>query len=227
MGIVIDTHKTDHTYSYNPREADNFITDSEGRISLRPGELLETMPLGSLGVIAYINVGNAYKQNPYTTKNMRWEVSFSESRVIFFSPDTDFAFGGVAERQGNVTLGFYDYSELRSLSLGSAREQNGPYVSLVFNIQDSPVSQIPVGVRMTGSPQNLGVFATMLVARLIESYERLNLKLSVDTSGLRQLFEGVSSYDYSLGEQIDFFIGAKENSLCISQNIPNHSGYVS
>lgn len=220
MGIVIEKYKAGNAYSRHSSQSDNFKTDATGRLLAHPGEVFEIMPLGSLTVIAFVNVGKTYQQNPYTTPGMRWEVGFSAERVSFYSPDTDLVLGGIAERPGAMTMGFYYYHELRSLSLGSMREASGPYVSMVFSIQATPFSPILVGVRVHGTQHHLGIFATMLAARLIESYSQMSSKLSLDTRELERFFEEISGFDYNLGNQTDLFISATENTLHVTRDRP-------
>lgn len=224
MGIVIDKYKTEHTYDKHANISDNFSTDKDGRLIPQAGESFEIMPLGSLEVIAYVNVGKLYQQNPYTSPGMRWEVSFSENRVSFYSPDTDLALSGIAERSDAVTMGFYYYSELRSLSLGSMREPGGAYVSMVFSIQAHSFAQIPVGVRVQGSPQNLTAFATILAARLLKSYEQLGQALALDLRELGSFFEEASGFNYHMGEQTDLFISAEGNTMHITRTRPRLLG---
>lgn len=220
MGIVIDTYKSERIYDKHPNAADDFETSASGRLVPLNGEHFERMPLGNLGVLAYLIIGSAYQQNPYTTQNMSWEVGFSQSRVSFFSPDTDLVLGGVARRPGQATMGFYYYNELRSLSLGSAREQGGPYVSMVFVIQVNPYSQIPLGVRVHGTAHNLQAFATLLAARTLEHYGHLSSVLQLDTHELEAFFVTVEGFDYQAGLQTDLFINADKNSLRIVCNQP-------
>lgn len=222
MGIVIEKYKVDTAYERHPSHHDNFKTDATGRLLPFPGEFFEIMPLGSLTVIAFVNVGKSYQQNPYTTPGMRWEVGFSAERVSFYSPDTDLVLGGIAERPGLMTMGFYYYHELRSLSLGSMREASGPYVSMVFSIQATPFSPVSVGVRVHGTPQNLGIFATMLAARLIESYSQMSSQLALDTRDLARFFDEISGFDYNLGKQTDLFISATQNTLHVTRDQPQH-----
>ncbi len=224
MGIVIDTLRGGIEHSKHAHSADNFITDAAGRLIPHQGETFEVMPYGSLAVVAYVNAGKSYQQNPYTVKGMRWEIGFSKSRVFFYSPDTSLLFGGIAERPGHATLGFYYYSDLRSLSLGSAREQGGPYVSMVFVVQVNPYAQIPVGVRVHGTPQNLHAFATMLAARLVENYGQVGSILDLDMSQLSSFFCDVNSFDYHTGAQTDLFISAASNTLCVTRSRPQTQG---
>lgn len=220
MGIVIDKYKASHTYDRQPSAADNFATDAQTRLVPAEGEQFEIMPLGSLGVVAYVNVGDTYRQNPYTTPGMRWEVGFSEKRVSFYSPDTDLVIGGIAERAGTATMGFYYYNDLRSLSLGSAREEGGPYVSMVFVVQNNSFAQIPVGVRVHGTPVYLHAFATMLAARFIESYKQLSGLVNLNMSDVGGFFGGVDGFSYEYGQQTDYFINAEDNTLRIQKNTP-------
>lgn len=220
MGIVIDKYKASHTYNQQAIAADNFATDANTRLIPAPGETFEIMPIGNVGIIAYVNVGNTYRQNPYTTPGMRWEVGFSEKRVSFYSPDTDLVVGGIAERPGIATLGFYHYHELRSLSLGSSLEEGGPYVSMVFVVQNNLMSQIPVGVRVHGYPAGLHAFATVLAARFIESYQQLSPVLDINMSDVGGFFGGIDGYNYETGQQTDFFISAEANTLRIKRSTP-------
>lgn len=220
MGIAIEKYKTQCGYGGHPSAADDFTTRPDGRIVAAQGEVFESMPLGSLGVVAFASLGNSYRQNPYTAENMRWEIGFSASRISFFSPDTSALIGGMAERPSQVTLGFYYYNELRSLSLGTVRDPGGPYVSMVFVIQATPTVSMPVGVRVHGTPENVHVFATMLAARFVEHYTLLSSGLQIDTSALGRFFEDINSFNYYTGMQTDCFITAAGNRLDIRKNTP-------
>lgn len=220
MGITIEKYKAHSSYEKHANKSDNFSTDAAGRLIPHKGEVFETMPLGELAVIAYVNLGKIYQQNPYTTPGMRWEVGFSASRVSFFSPDTDLVLGGMTERAGSATLGFFYYHDLRSLSLGSAREEAGPYISMVFAIQQNHLAQIPVGVRVHGDIQALVAFGTMLSARLCEEYISLSATLGYDTHELEGFFNEVNNFDFIHGEQTDLFISAKANTLKVTRYRP-------
>ncbi|MDR1358919.1 MAG: hypothetical protein LBJ48_06160 [Coriobacteriales bacterium] len=213
MGIVINTCKAGAEYARHAHAADNFATDASGRLVPHSNEYFDVMGLGSLDVIAYLDVAGIYRQNPHTMPGMRWEVGFSDGRVSFYSPDTNALFGGLAERPGRSTMGFYYYTELRSLSLASLKDPGGPYVSLVFAIWATAASPIHIGVRVHGAPASLHAFATLLVARCIEGFAALSPALVFDSSDAQRLFETVNGFDYATGIQTDLFLVARENRL--------------
>lgn len=221
MGIIIEKFATGREHKHHTVDTDHFSLDASGRLVPRQGEVFETMPLGSLFVVAFTSAGNLYQQNPHTADKMRWEVGFSQSRVSFFSPDVSSMFGGVATKSNEVTQGFYDYTDLRSISLGSANEPGGPYVSMVFAIRTIRIGQIPTGVRVHGSTENLHAFATMLSARMLESYKKMDSLVGLDTKELEQFFVEVNGFDFYQGEQTDYFISAEKNVIHITQQRPN------
>ena len=221
MGIIIEKYSTEREYKQRHFESDHFSLDASGRLVPRPGEVFETMPLGSLFVVAFASAGNLYQQNPHTVDKMRWEVGFSQSRVSFFSPDVSGLFGGVTTRPKEVTQGFYEFTDLRSISLGSVKERGGPYVSMVFAVRTIQIGQIPTGVRVHGTSENLHVFATMLSARVLESYKRMDALTGLDVRELEQFFIELNGYDFFTGEQTDYFLSAQKNVMRVSQQRPN------
>lgn len=223
MGVVIDICKVNTEYSKHAYSTDDFATDATGRLVARPGETFETMPLGTLEVLAYIGVDNEYRQNPYTVKGMRWEVSFSDNRVVFYSPDTGKLMNGLTKRLRRAALGFCSYGELHSLSLGSAVEQEDPYVSTVFVAQVTPAARIPLGVRVHGAPAQLHAFATMLVSRTIQSYTNLSSRgiiAGLDLVESEKLLTCVNTFNYATGAQTDIFITAEDNRLGVTIRRP-------
>ncbi|MDR2672193.1 MAG: hypothetical protein LBC35_02645 [Coriobacteriales bacterium] len=213
MGIAIAKFKFDSTSSGHVSVKDDFATDANGRLLPAAHETFEYMPLGSLDVLAFTSIGSRYNQNPYTMPGMRWETGFSDDRVVFFSPQTNAILGGIKERSGQSTMGFYYYNELRSLSLAAARDVGGPYASMVFIIQATKVAVLPIGVRVHGTATNLRAFTTMLVARFTACFERLRATIGLDTGAIEPLFEQVNGFDFGNGIQTDFFITATENTM--------------
>ena len=211
MGIIIDKCKTDHVYGKQPGAGDGYVTDETGRLVPERGEVFEVMPLGSLVLLAYLNMANSYRQIPYIAQGMRWETGFSQTRLYFFSPDTNQLLGGIADRGGTATLGFYYYEDLCSLSLGSAFAIGGPYVSMVFSVQGNIKSQMLLGIRVHATPQHLHAFATMLAARVVESSRQSGTINGSTESILGSFFEAVNSYDYHTGAQTDLFLDNLQN----------------
>ncbi|MDR1089339.1 MAG: hypothetical protein LBL23_08750 [Coriobacteriales bacterium] len=220
MGIVIESRKANREYGNHAAQADDFATDAAGHLLPHEGESFETMPLGSVELTAYLAVGKAYRQNPYTFEGMRWEIGFSPSRVCFYSPDTNTILGGVAERADIATMGFYYYTELRSLSLGNVSEPGGAYVSLLFHIWATAKVSMQIGVRVYGEPAQLHVFATLFIARLVEGYAALGPGLGFDSGEAERLFTIVNGFNYESGAQTDLFLVAEENRLRLLVNLP-------
>ena len=175
------------------------------------------MPLGSLDLLSFINVGSSYQRNPETAEGMQWEIGFSDRRVSFFSPDCSKHFSNEAKKASHVTLGFYYYHELRSISLASTQSEGGPYVSLVFTTKLNWLSQIPMGVRVHGSAEALRVFSTALVARLLEHYDEICSTLGVDGRELKTLLNEVNNFDFGMSLQTDLFINAQGNTVLVSK----------
>ena len=220
MGLIIDTWKMGTEYDKNANSVEDFATDETGRLVPRSGEVFEIMPLGSLDVLAFVRVKDTFHQNNHTRLGMQWEIGFSEERISFFSPDTTTPLGGFSKRQGHVTMGFNYFNELRSISLGSAQEEGGPYISLVFMVDASHQAQVPVGVRMHGQPQNLHIFATVFAAHVVKAYSLMAAELNVDISDLNTFFDCVNGYDYAQGRQTDLYISATQNKLEVSEDWP-------
>lgn len=219
MGIIIERCKTNASYKGRSHKADAYATDATGRLVPHAGEIFETMPLGCLDLLSFITVGSANQRNPETVEGMQWEIGFSDKRVSFFSPDSAKLLKSSAKRARHATLGFYYYHELRSLSLGSNRNEDGPFVSLIFVIRFNWFSQIPMRVRVTGPLETLRIFATALTARLLEYYDELGSRLGVEARELKILFEEVTTFDFLSSVQTDLFINAQENSVRVSRKL--------
>ena len=215
MGIAIAKFKHYSQNHGHVSQGDDFATDMAGRLLPAAGESFETMPLGSLAVLAFSRIGQRYNQNPYAAPAMPWEIGFSQRRLSFFSPQTNALFGGVKQRPGQSTLGFNYYNELRSLSLVAAENPGGPYVSTVFVIQATAHMNLPLGVRLHGALTNLRAFSTMLAARFLECYAQLSAQLGLNISALSELFERVDAFDFEHDDQVDLFVVAEGNSLSI------------
>ena len=225
MGTIIERCKFSAVYKGRAHEADGFATDNTGRLIPQEGESFETMPLGCLDLVSFVNIGSSYRRNPETTEGMKWEIGFSEKRISFFSPDNSKQSSRSSKKTSHATLGFYFYHELRSLSLASAESKGGPYVSMVFVIKVNRFSQIPMGVRVHGTPEVLHIFATALVARLMEHYDQICSCLGVDARELKTLFGEVEAFDFQSGIQTDLFISAMNDTVRVSKN--NSWGQVS
>ena len=221
MGIIIEKYAANKSYDKQFNSMDHFATDADGRLVPKEGETFEIMPLESLSIAAFICVKNYYQPNPFTSPEMRWEVGFSQSRVSFFTPDSRTVLGKTVTEAGKATLGFFYYSDLRSVSLGAANEPGGPYVSMVFTIQTTPLVQVPSGVRVHGSIQNLQAFVTMLTARLLESYCEMSAQLSLDIRELGDFFAEASAFNFMQGAQTDYFINAEKNAVRVTKQQPN------
>jgi len=219
MGILIEKYKPGTTYKGRAHAADGFTTDTTGHLIPLEGEVFETLPLGSLNLIAFVSLGSSYQRNPDTTDDMLWEIGFSDRRVSFFSPNCAKQSNSSSRKAGNVTLGFYYYNELRSLSLGSIASEGGPYVSMVFVIKLNWFSQIPLGVRVHGAPEVLRVFALMLGSRLIKSYDLVCSSLGVDARELGDFFEEINTFNFSTGRQTDLFINAQGNTVRVTSKL--------
>ena len=219
MGTIIERCKTNTVYKGRADAADDFATDVTGRLIPCEGEVFEIMPLGSLDLLSFINIGSSYQRNPDTIEGMRWEVGFSKGRVSFFSPDCSKHYSNAAKRASRATLGFYYYHELRSLSLGSVASEGGPYVSMVFVIKVNWFSQIPMGVRVHGTPEVLHAFVTLLAARLIERYDCICSDYGVDARALGVFFEEANAFDFEVGLQTDLFISAQGNTVRVSKKV--------
>jgi len=217
MGVIIERCRTNAAYKGRTHAADSFATDATGRLVAQEGESFETMPLGSLDLLSFINVGSSYQRNPETAAGMQWEIGFSDRRVSFFSPDSSKQFKNAAKQASHVTLGFYYYHELRSISLASAQSEGGPYVSMVFTTRLNWIAQIPMGVRVHGSPEALRIFATALVARLLEHYDQICSTLGVDGRELKTLLDEVNAFDFDMSVQTDLFINAQGNNVLVSK----------
>lgn len=218
MGIIIEVRKADEEYGRHASAADDFATDEAGRLVPHHNEAFEFMPPGSLGMLSYTASENIYQQNPFTEEGMRWEIGFSQERISFFSPDSNLLPEGIAERDGQATLGFFHYSDFRSLALGSAREFDGPYVSMAFVVLAAPQTQIPVGVRVHGATDVLYTFATMLSDRLVMYYENMSKILDLDTRELKGFVKEAGKFDYLKGVQTDLYILADSNRLRVIRN---------
>jgi len=219
MGVMIERCKTNSAYRGRTHAADAFATDGTGRLVPHRGEVFETMPLGSLDLLAFVNMGSAYQRNPETAEGMQWEIGFSDKRVSFFSPDCAKHFNNAAKNANHVTLGFYYYHELRSLSLASAKSEGGPYVSMVYTSKFNWLAQIPMGVRLHGKPEPLRIFATALVARLLEHYDQICSSLGVDARELKTLLDEVNAFDFDTGTQTDLFLSAKGNMVHVTKRV--------
>jgi hypothetical protein len=220
MGIAIAKVKRNSQYHGHANPLADFATDASARLVPDAGESFELMPTGSLDVLAFSRLGNHYNQNPYAAPGMRWEIGFSNQRLSLFSPQTNTLLGGVNQREGQATLGFNYYIELHSLSLVPVQDVGGPYVSMVFIIQATPKTKLPLGIRMHGEPVNLSAFATMLAVRFIECFSNLGATHGLDISPIGKLFELTSGFDFTRDAQTDLFIVAGGSTLEIKVGTP-------
>ena len=95
-----------------------YATDSNARLVLVNGEKVQNMlkyPSGIRGILVPNDRQPMVYPNP--TDMMQWEITFTDKRILYWSPMSSGLFSGLKMKPGRSTGGFIEYNDIQYIML--------------------------------------------------------------------------------------------------------------